>query len=113
MFKIFYINNCYYSRNAINLIKEYDFNHKLILYENNNITDKDYNIIVKTYSSFPKIFYKLNDTSIFIGGNQELISLLSLLHKLINNTNYVIKSQKYIDKYYTCLILYNIIDNYY
>ena len=128
MFKIFYIDNCYYSSTAItilnilypnpilnyitNLNKKYT--QILCNTDNNKYTlDKDYKNVISTYNytSYPKIFYKINKQTHFIGGASELKALIELANKLKIDPKYEITPQKYIDKNITCTLLIKLINN--
>lgn len=110
MFKVFYISNCGYSSNTVKTLQNSKYETKLINM-NDYTEDKDYVIISETYSSYPKIFFKVNDKYIFIGGDSELQTILKLLYNLILDPKFELENQKYIDQKTLCAILITLIKN--
>jgi glutaredoxin len=107
MFKVFYISGCHYSSKTVDTLNNLKYKTDLILCNDREqcSQDIDYNEIVKTYKTFPKVFYKSKKHTFFIGGNQELQELLTLYNNLIADDKYNITSQRFINKRKTIYIL--------
>ena len=114
MFKAFYIDNCGFSKKTFETLHPYQSVKlaELILCPNYTHDDPDFIEISKTYSSFPKVFFKINDKYVFIGGNSELQTLLIEFQKLKENPNHNISENKYINKKIICQIYIDLITNY-
>jgi len=110
MFKAFYIDQCPHSKQTFETLSTYT-SAELILCPNYTHDDSDFIEISKTYSSFPKVFYKINDKYVFIGGNTELQTLLTEFQKLKENCDDKISTHKYIDKKIACQIYIDLITN--
>jgi glutaredoxin len=106
MFKVFYMANCKYSSNALNLLDQKKIKYTAI--ERNDINDDQLpDCIPKDYITYPKIVFEYNNQKLFIGGYNELNTLLSLLNNKLPNK---IPSQKYINKHQLCEILLAILN---
>ena len=110
MFKVFYIDNCGFSSNTLSILDKLKLKYNKILCNNNNYElDEDYKNVINYYTTYPKIFYKTKNKTIFIGGNAELESLINLSEKLIKNNKELITPQKYIDNKTTNYLLIKLI----
>ena len=112
MFKVYYLSYCPHSQATLKTLKDLDLYCKVIECDSRNIEypDTDKKIIPQDYSTYPQILFEIDNKTIFIGGNSEFQELIKLLNKLKININAKIKPQRYIEKEYTCLILYDIIN---
>ena len=112
MFKVYYLSYCPHSLATLKTLEELKLENNLIKCDSRDIEypDNDKNIIPQDYSTYPQVLFKTNSETFFIGGNNEFQELIKLLNTLKKNVKAKIKSQRYIEKENTCLILYNIIN---
>lgn len=103
MFKVFYLSNCTYSKKTINTITKLKLLSDLIECDNNKYIN--FQDVPNNYLTYPKVLFKTDKKTIFIGGNEEFQNLIILLEKLKKNINYKIEPQKYIKKKDVCNIL--------
>jgi glutaredoxin len=84
-FVMYVIEGCMFCEKSIKMIKETDFNHKIIVVNTNK---KDFYKKAHNMQSFPQIFYHTkNGTVIKVGGSDDLENLLTI----IRNTNHTSK----------------------
>jgi len=109
MFKVFYLSYCGHSQKTLSSIKK--LKSELVQCDNNEnfLKNEDSKYIPIDYTMYPKILFKTDNKIIFIGGNEEIQKLLTLLDELKKNIDFKINPQKYIKKNEICYILIKIL----